>query len=159
MRRAIPRSGRADYKLAAHLPDGRGVYTFCMCPGGQVVAAASEEGGVVVNGMSRFARDGENANSALLVEVRPDDLPGDDVLAGVAFQRHMERAAYEAARAAGGAPYARARSDGGRLSVRARRRGQPDGETVVSARRGLVRSAGVPAAVHRGRAGPRRCLH
>ena len=54
-----PALGAADYKLAAHLPDGRGVYTFCMCPGGQVVAAASEEGGVVVNGMSRFARDGE----------------------------------------------------------------------------------------------------
>ena len=115
-----PALGAADYKLAAHLPDGRGVYTFCMCPGGQVVAAASEEGGVVVNGMSRFARDGENANSALLVEVRPDDLPGDDVLAGVAFQRHMERAAYEAARAAGGAPYtAPAQTVGGFLSGRA----------------------------------------
>ncbi len=115
-----PALGAADYKLAAHLPDGRGVYTFCMCPGGQVVAAASEEGGVVVNGMSRFARDGENANSALLVEVRPDDLPGDDVLAGVAFQRHMERAAYEAARAAGGAPYAApAQTVGGFLSGRA----------------------------------------
>ena len=115
-----PALGAADYKLAAHLSDGRGVYTFCMCPGGQVVAAASEEGGVVVNGMSRFARDGENANSALLVEVRPDDLPGDDVLAGVAFQRHMERAAYEAARAAGGAPYAApAQTVGGFLSGRA----------------------------------------
>ena len=115
-----PALGAADYKLAAHLSDGRGVYTFCMCPGGQVVAAASEEGGVVVNGMSRFARDGENANSALLVEVRPDDLPGDDVLAGVAFQRHMERAAYEAARAAGGAPYtAPAQTVGGFLAGRA----------------------------------------
>ena len=115
-----PALGAADYKLAAHLPDGRGVYTFCMCPGGQVVCAASEAGGVVVNGMSRFARDGENANSALLVEVRPDDLPGDDVLAGVAFQRHMERAAYEAARAAGGAPYAApAQTVGGFLSGRA----------------------------------------
>ena len=115
-----PALGAADYKLAAHLSDGRGVYTFCMCPGGQVVAAASEEGGVVVNGMSCFARDGENANSALLVEVRPDDLPGDDVLAGVAFQRHMERAAYEAARAAGGAPYtAPAQTVGGFLAGRA----------------------------------------
>lgn len=101
-----PALGAADYRLAVHLPDGRGVYTFCMCPGGTVVAAASEEGGVCTNGMSRFARDGENANSALLVEVRPDDLPGDDVLAGVALQRRMERAAYRAAQAAGGAPYA-----------------------------------------------------
>ena len=100
-----PALGAADYKLAVHLPDGRGVYTFCMCPGGTVVAAASEEGGVCVNGMSRFARDGENANSALLVDVRPEDLEGNDVLAGVALQRRMEHAAYKLARAAGGAPY------------------------------------------------------
>ena len=71
-----------------------------------MVAAASEEGGVCTNGMSRFARDGENANSALLVDVRPDDLEGDDVLAGVALQRRLERAAYRAAREAGGAAYA-----------------------------------------------------
>lgn len=101
-----PALGAADYKLAAHLPGGRSSYTFCMCPGGQVVCAASEPGGVVVNGMSRWARDGENANSALLVGVGPEDFPGDDVLAGVELQRRMERAAYEAARAAGGAPYA-----------------------------------------------------
>ena len=101
-----PALGAADYRLAVHLPDGRGVYTFCMCPGGTVVAAASEEGGVCTNGMSRFARDGENANSALLVDVRPDDLEGDDVLAGVALQRRLERAAYRAAREAGGAAYA-----------------------------------------------------
>ncbi len=100
-----PALGAADYKLAVHLPDGRGVYTFCMCPGGEVVAAASEEGGVCVNGMSRFARNGANANSALLVDVRPDDLEGEDVLAGVALQRHIERAAYDLAVAAGGAPY------------------------------------------------------
>lgn len=98
--------GAADYKLAVHLPDGRGVYTFCMCPGGSVVAAASEEGGVCVNGMSRHARDGANANSALLVSVNPDDLPGDDVLAGVAFQRELERAAYRAGAEGAGAPYA-----------------------------------------------------
>lgn len=90
-----PALGAADYKLAVHTKAGRGVYTFCMCPGGEVVAAASEEGGVCVNGMSCFARDGENANSALLVEVRPDDFPGSDVLAGVVFQRKLERAAYE----------------------------------------------------------------
>lgn len=97
-----PALGAADYKLAVHLPDGRGVYTFCMCPGGEVVCAASEEGGVCVNGMSRFARDGSNANAAVLVGVEEHDLPGDDVLAGVELQRHMERAAY----AAGGGTYA-----------------------------------------------------
>lgn len=100
-----PALGAADYRLAIHLPDGRGVYTFCMCPGGTVVAAASEEGGVCTNGMSRFARDGENANSALLVEVRPGDLRGDDVLAGVELQRSMEHAAYCIVQEAGGAPY------------------------------------------------------
>ena len=71
-----PALGAADYKLAVHLPGGRSVYTFCMCPGGQVVAAASEAGGVVVNGMSLYARDGENANSALLVNVLPEDFGG-----------------------------------------------------------------------------------
>lgn len=93
----------AEYKLAVHNADGRGVYTFCMCPGGEVAAAASEEGGVCVNGMSNHARDGRNANSALLVEVRPDDLPAEDgVLAGVHLQRQLERAAFEA----GGGAYA-----------------------------------------------------
>ena len=85
----------ADYKLSCHLADGRGVYTFCMCPGGYVVAAASEPGGVVTNGMSEFRRDGENANSALLVNVLPSDLPGDDVLAGVDLQRACEKAAFQ----------------------------------------------------------------
>jgi uncharacterized protein len=89
-----PALGAADYKLSARLPGGRGIYTFCMCPGGLVVAAASELGGVVTNGMSRFARDGVNANSALLVDVRPEDYGG-DVLDGVAFQRRWERAAFE----------------------------------------------------------------
>lgn len=86
--------GAADYKLAVHLPNGRSVYTFCMCPGGQVVASASEEGGVVTNGMSRFARDGENANSALLVNVTPEDFGSDDVLAGMYFQREIEQKAF-----------------------------------------------------------------
>ena len=97
-----PALGAADYKLSLHLPSGRSVFTFCMCPGGQVVAAASEEGGVAVNGMSAFARDGENANSALLVNVLPEDFGGDDPLAGVRFQRRWERAAFEA----GGGDYA-----------------------------------------------------
>ena len=97
--------GPADYRLVVHLPDGRSVYTFCMCPGGEVVAAASEEFGVVVNGMSRFARDGDNANAALLVGVTPDDFKGSDPLAGVVFQRQIEQAAFGFAREAGGAAW------------------------------------------------------
>ena len=92
------RLGAAAYKLSHHCADGRGVYTFCMCPGGVVVGAASEEGGVVTNGMSYFARDGENANSALLVDVRPEDCGADDPdtpLAGIDFQEKLEKAAYE----------------------------------------------------------------
>lgn len=90
-----PALGAADYKLSCHLSSGRGVYTFCMCPGGWVVAAASEAGGVVTNGMSRFAREGDNANAAFLVSVAPGDFGGDDPLAGVRFQRRWERAAFE----------------------------------------------------------------
>lgn len=89
--------GAADYKLSTHLPNGRGVYTFCMCPGGRVVAAASEENGVVTNGMSLFARDDENANSAVLVNVEPSDFGSDHPLAGIEFQRRIECAAYTAA--------------------------------------------------------------
>ena len=89
-----PALGAADYKLAVHLENGRGVYTFCMCPGGQVVAAASEPGRLVTNGMSRFARDGENANAALLVGVGPADFGADGPLAGVEFQRRLEEAAF-----------------------------------------------------------------
>lgn len=90
-----PALGAADYKLSCHLGNGRSVYTFCMCPGGEVVAASSEEGGLCVNGMSRQARDGANANSALLCNVLPEDF-GDasDPLAGILFQREWERAAY-----------------------------------------------------------------
>ena len=86
--------GAADYKLSYKTENGRTVYTFCMCPGGEVVSSASEEGGVVTNGMSLFARAGENANSALLVNVTPNDLPGDDVLEGCKFQREIEKKAY-----------------------------------------------------------------
>lgn len=87
----------ADYKLSAHLENGRGVYTFCMCPGGEVINASSELGGIAVNGMSNSKRDGVNANSALLVSVEPEDLEGKDVLAGCALQRKTEQAAYAAA--------------------------------------------------------------
>lgn len=86
----------ADYKLAVKGGSGRGGYTFCMCPGGYVVAAASEEGGVVTNGMSNFARDGKNANSALLINVGPSDFGSEHPLAGIEFQRRLERAAFEA---------------------------------------------------------------
>ena len=84
----------SDYKLACHLPDGRSAFTFCVCPGGQVVAAASQQGGVVTNGMSLRARDGENINGGLLVGVGPADFPGEDALAGVRFQEEWERAAF-----------------------------------------------------------------
>lgn len=86
----------ADYKLSVKTQNGRTAYTFCMCPGGTVTASASEEGGVVTNGMSNFARDGKNANSALLVNVMPSDIPGSDVLEGCRFQREIEEKAYKA---------------------------------------------------------------
>ncbi len=94
----------ADYKLAARTADGRGVYSFCMCPGGTVVNSSSELGGVVCNGMSDFARNGRNANSAIVVAVGPEDYGdfGGGLLAGVEFQRYWERLAY----AAGGSTYA-----------------------------------------------------
>ena len=84
----------AEYHLSAKLKDGRGAYTFCMCPGGQVVAAASRTGGVCVNGMSPYARDGENANAALLVDVLPEDFGDDHPLAGFIFQRMLEKRAF-----------------------------------------------------------------
>jgi hypothetical protein len=86
--------GAADYKLAVHLPNGRSAYTFCMCPGGTVVAAASENGRVVTNGMSYYARDAENANAALLVGVDESDFGSKHPLAGMYFQRKIEEAAF-----------------------------------------------------------------
>lgn len=88
-----PALGAADYKLSCHLPSRRGVYTFCMCPGGEVTGAASETGKVVTNGMSRYRRDDVNSNAALLVSVTPKDF-GYDVLDGVTFQRQIERQAF-----------------------------------------------------------------
>lgn len=84
----------ASYKLACHLPSGRSAYSFCVCPGGQVVAAASESGRVATNGMSAFARDGENINGALLVNVTPEDFGAQGPLAGIDFQRRLESAAF-----------------------------------------------------------------
>ena len=86
----------SDYKLSCHLPTGRSVYTFCVCPGGQVVAAASEQGRLVTNGMSCRARDGANINGGFLVGVNPADFDDDDPLAGVRFQQHWEEVAFRA---------------------------------------------------------------
>ena len=96
----------AEYHLAHRLPSGRGAYSFCMCPGGRVMAAASEAGRVCVNGMSNSRRDGINANAALLVEVQPEDyLQNGDPLSGIAFQRHYEALAYELGGGGFQAPY------------------------------------------------------
>ncbi len=84
----------ASYHLVTHLDSGRSVYSFCMCPGGEVVAATSEEGAVVTNGMSEYARLADNSNAALLVSVTPEDFGSDDPLAGIDLQRKIERAAY-----------------------------------------------------------------
>lgn len=89
--------GAADYKMVTHLDNGRSLYTFCMCPGGFVVPATSEKEGICTNGMSNFKRDGVNANTALLVSVTPKDFPSHHPLAGVAFQREIERSAFLAA--------------------------------------------------------------
>ncbi len=91
----------AEYKLVSHATE-RATFTFCMCPGGFVMPSASEEGGVVTNGMSNYARDGENANSALITQITRADFKDDSPLAGVRYQRSIERAAY----AAGGGGYA-----------------------------------------------------
>lgn len=95
-----PVLGAADYKIVHHCANGRSVYSFCMCPGGTVVAATSEVGRVVTNGMSQYSRAERNANSAIVVDISPDDYPGHP-LAGIDFQRHWESRAY----AAGGGTY------------------------------------------------------
>ena len=89
-----PQLGPASYKLSVHTPDGRGVYTFCMCPGGEVIAAASEPNRLVVNGMSFHARDGENANSALLVGVPVASFPSREILSGFELQQRIEERAF-----------------------------------------------------------------
>ena len=96
-----PLLGAADYKLVHHAANGRSVYSFCMCPGGTVVAAASEPGRVVTNGMSQYSRAERNANAGIVVAITPADYPGHP-LAGIAFQRRFEERAY----AAGGSSYA-----------------------------------------------------
>jgi uncharacterized FAD-dependent dehydrogenase len=93
--------GAADYKIVHHASNGRSVYSFCMCPGGTVVATASEPGRVVTNGMSQYSRNERNANAGIVVAITPDDYPGHP-LAGIEFQRHWEEQAYKA----GGETYA-----------------------------------------------------
>ena len=85
----------ADYKLVYHASNGRTCYTFCMCPGGKVMASNSEESSIVTNGMSNFARDGENANSALLVNISIEDFYKESPLDGMYFQEELEKKAFE----------------------------------------------------------------
>jgi hypothetical protein len=102
-----PILGAADYKLAHHASNGRSVYSFCMCPGGTVVAAASEDGRLVTNGMSQYSRRERNANAGIVVGVTPEDFPADaraNPLAGIAFQRHWEEKAFIAGGASWFAP-------------------------------------------------------
>jgi uncharacterized protein len=102
-----PILGAADYKLAHHASNGRSVYSFCMCPGGTVVAAASEDGRLVTNGMSQYSRRERNANAGIVVGITPEDFPADaraNPLAGIAFQRHWEEKAFIAGGASWFAP-------------------------------------------------------
>jgi uncharacterized FAD-dependent dehydrogenase len=92
---AHPVLGAADYKLVHHCKNGRSVYSFCMCPGGQVVAATSEEGRVVTNGMSHYSRNERNANAGIVVDITPQDFGSDEPLAGIALQRRLEEKAFE----------------------------------------------------------------
>ena len=122
----------STYKLSCHLPNGRSAFSFCVCPGGEVVAAASETGRVVTNGMSEFARDKVNINGALLVNVTPEDFGGSSPLAGIAFQRRLEEAAY----ALGGGGY---RAPAPRVEdFLARRPSTGPGRVVPSYRPGVV---------------------
>jgi uncharacterized FAD-dependent dehydrogenase len=125
-----PLLGAADYKLVHHASNGRSVYSFCMCPGGTVVAAASEPGRVVTNGMSQYSRNERNANAGIVVGITPADYP-EHPLAGVAFQRHFEELAF----AAGGGTYA---APAQRLGDFLARRGSTTlGEVVPSYRPGV----------------------
>ena len=118
-----PVLGAADYKLVHHASNGRSVYSFCMCPGGRVVAATSEAGCVATNGMSQYSRAEFNANAGIVVGIGPDDYPG-DVLAGMEFQRVWERKAF----AAGGGDY---RAPGQRVGDFLAGRASSDFGTVV----------------------------
>lgn len=101
-----PRLRAASYRLSYTTKKGRGVYSFCMCPGGSVVNSASEQGGLVVNGMSEYARDKKNANSALLVQVNPEDV-GSRIMDGIHFQQSLERKAFQLGKGSYNAPIQR----------------------------------------------------
>ena len=139
-----PGLGAADYQLNVRLPDGSSAYTFCMCPGGYVVAAASEEGGVVTNGMSDHARDGENANAALLVTLNPADFPARSPLGGMYWQRQLEQTAFQLPR-----PGAARRRLSGEAAVADARRRAAD----VPPRRDALRAAYRPAGADHLRSG------
>jgi len=126
----------AEYKLSCHLASGRSVYTFCMCPGGVVVAAASAADGIVTNGMSTFMRDGPNANSALLVAVSPADYPDASPLGGIAYQETIEQNAWRQAGGSHLAPSVRV----GALTGNADKapRGESDPRLMPSYRPGVV---------------------
>jgi len=126
--------GAASYHLVTHLDSGRSVYSFCMCPGGTVVHAASERGGIVTNGMSENARDGENSNAALLVSATPADFGSDDPLAGIELQRRIERRAFAIAGGSYRAPSASLDSfmSGGEADIRAVRPTYPVGVEPIS---------------------------
>ena len=94
-KRKVEELGNAPYKVTATAKNGRGIYSFCMCPGGYVVNASSEEDRLSVNGMSYFGRDGRNANSAIIISVTPEDYGSDHPLAGIAFQRKIEEKAFQ----------------------------------------------------------------
>ncbi len=144
-----PALGAADYKLVHHCANGRSVYTFCMCPGGTVVAAASEPGRVVTNGMSQYSRNERNANAGIVVGITPADYPGHP-LAGIAFQRLWEERAF----AAGGADYAApAQLVGDFLAMKA---STALGDVIASYKPGGAhgRSRRLPAGI-RGRGDPR----
>lgn len=123
-----PNLGAADYKLAERVSNGRGVFTFCMCPGGEVVNASSEKGRVAVNGMSNNARDGKNANSAVLCDVHIEDYFKGDALDGMYFQREIEEKAFKAGR---GLPVSQSVGDFLRL-------GKADGSVVPTAKSGVT---------------------
>ena len=126
----------SEYKMAVHIDGARSAYTFCMCPGGQVVCASSEAGGVVTNGMSLRARDGMNANAALLVNVDPKDFGGNDPLDGVRLQQRVERAAFECTAQAGAKAFAApAQTVGDFLSGKS---GHPSKQVSPSYPRGIV---------------------
>ena len=143
-----PGLGAADYKLNVQLPSGGSAYTFCMCPGGRVVAAASEPGGVVTNGMSDHARDGENANAALLVTLNPADFPDGSPLGGMYWQRQIEQAAFRAGGGITAAPAQLCR----RFPEKAALAGAGRRPAGLPARRDALRAARGPAGAHHFRA-------